>query len=359
MKIFRHLTLLIIFFSNPCYGNSEIKDFYGFVGGGLGFAKLSTDVVADNGDKDGLVKNFTLFGTYYHQHWMASLGIGYYDLALETKKNNPNFTKLITETFYLDLRPEFRINHRFSVGLSYQQIIGEEFLAAPTNQLNANNETTTKSLAGLTVNYDIPFKQFRIRTGFSIHKPLSVGNRDIFIPMLTVQLGAPLYDAEVEPMVIYKYRDREVVKMAPAAVIELGEQIINFKTGSAKLNKPSKEFLRKVGEKLDDNLDSWQIVRIVGHTDIVGDKKSNQRLSELRAESVKNIFIEIGLERERVFFLGLGEAKPKIAGLRAEDHRINRRVELQFIGRFDQDFAIEFQDFIKEISPVKAKTPKK
>lgn len=326
---------------------SEIKDFYAYIGGGLGIAKLSTDIVSDRGDKDGSVLSGSIFGTYYQKNWVANIGFGYYDLSLETKDKGANFVKLITETFYVDLVPQYRITKRFSVGLSYQHLLGEEFLAAPSTLVNVNNETTTQSLAGLVVQYDIPFKSFRIRVGATIHKALSVGERDIYLGLLSLHFGTAIYDNEDEAVRIV-YREREVVKMIPAEVIELGEQVINFKTGSSRLSDFSTSFVEKLAVLLKENLGSWEVVKIVGHTDIVGPEDANQRLSERRANSVKDILISNEVPRDRVFFIGLGESMLKTEGTAPEDHLTNRRVELQFIGQLEKEFVNKVKKLVAE-----------
>lgn len=273
-KLILFLVVLSISLSSKA---SEIKDFYAYLGGGLGLAKLSTSIATDRGDKDGSLLSGSVFGTYYEKNWVANIGFGYYDMALETEDKGANFVKLITETFYIDLVPQYRVTNRFSVGLSYQHLLGEELLAAPSTAVNVNNETTTQSLAGLVVQYDIPFKSFRIRTGLSLHKALSVGSRDIYLGLLSLHFGTAIYDREDERIKIV-YREKEVVKMIPAEVIELGEQVINFKTGSSRLSEFSTSFVEKLAVLLKENLESWEIVKIVGHTDIVGSEESNQRL---------------------------------------------------------------------------------
>lgn len=347
----KHLSLIVIAlfsFSSLADTNADVdRDLYGYIGFGIGQADLSTDVVADNGDKDGSAKNFTATLTYYRKWWAASLEAGYWDITLDNNKSGIDSVKLISENFYVGLVPEYRLTHRVSVGLSYQHTLGEEILAGPSTTINANNEKTTKSLAGLVANYDIPFKSFRVRTGLSFHKMLSIGNRSGYIAMVKLQFGVPFIDNKEEPVRIV-YRDREVVKMVAAEVIELGEQVINFKSGSYRLSADSSSFIEKVAKLLSDNPNSWEIVRVVGHTDIVGKATLNQKLSENRANSVKNILIESGLDRERVFYLGFGEERLKTNGTTADDHRLNRRVELQFIGKIKKDFADKIKVLVEQ-----------
>jgi outer membrane protein OmpA-like peptidoglycan-associated protein len=356
----RKLALVLLFLSFAQISEArdpgpEDESYFAFIGAGLGRSWLSTNILSDNGDKNGSVKNFNLSATYYDTSWIASLRLGYYELYVENDPG-PLYTKLITETFYLDFNPEYRITNRWSFGMSYQHLLGEEYLAGPTSVVNANDENTSQSLGGITVHYDIPFKESRIRTGFSAHKALSLGNRSAYIALFSIQIGVPFYKRNQEEKVVY--RDREVIKTVPAEIIVFGEQLINFKTNSYALTDRSSKLVDKIGELFKQHLTSWDIVRVVGHTDIIGDSIYNQHLSEKRAESVKNLFIKNGLSRERVFFLGFGESRLRDSNTTKEAHTINRRVELHFIGHLNKEFAQKLKEFVaKENLKQETKSP--
>lgn len=66
---------------------------------------------------------------------------------------------------------------------------------------------------------------------------------------------------------------------------------------------------------------------IEGHTDSDGDDRSNQRLSEERAEAVKNAFIDAGIDESRLKTRGWGESKPLGDNSTHEGKANNRRVE--------------------------------
>ena len=66
---------------------------------------------------------------------------------------------------------------------------------------------------------------------------------------------------------------------------------------------------------------------IEGHTDSDGEALSNQKLSEARAESIKQALIKFGIRDYRMRTKGWGEAKPITTNVTAEGRSINRRVE--------------------------------
>jgi OOP family OmpA-OmpF porin len=70
-------------------------------------------------------------------------------------------------------------------------------------------------------------------------------------------------------------------------------------------------------------------VRIVGHTDALGDSAYNKRLSERRANIVKAFFVnEFDVDEARLSTEGLGEARPIATNATPEGRRANRRVEV-------------------------------
>ncbi|MBS0014616.1 MAG: OmpA family protein [Desulfobacterales bacterium] len=66
------------------------------------------------------------------------------------------------------------------------------------------------------------------------------------------------------------------------------------------------------------------LLRVEGHTDQVGPEDYNQRLSERRAEAVKDALIQQNVDPRRVSAIGYGETQP----ISSED-AVNRRVEIR------------------------------
>jgi OOP family OmpA-OmpF porin len=68
---------------------------------------------------------------------------------------------------------------------------------------------------------------------------------------------------------------------------------------------------------------------IKGHTDDVGDAQANLKLSQERAETVRQVLINFGVEPSRVEASGFGESQPKTRDQTIEARAINRRVEVE------------------------------
>jgi outer membrane protein OmpA-like peptidoglycan-associated protein len=85
--------------------------------------------------------------------------------------------------------------------------------------------------------------------------------------------------------------------------------------------------LARVAELID--MYDGRKVRIVGHTDALGDSASNKTLSARRAGLVKQFFVDrFDVEEARLATEGMGEARPIASNATLEGRRANRRVEV-------------------------------
>lgn len=101
-----------------------------------------------------------------------------------------------------------------------------------------------------------------------------------------------------------------------------------FEFNRAELRESAKVGLMKLGLLIDKNptLYCW----IEGHTDLIGSDETNFKLSERRAEAVKNYLVKsMRMDPERIFTRGLGKTQPLITSGNADIQAPNRRVEIR------------------------------
>ena len=110
----------------------------------------------------------------------------------------------------------------------------------------------------------------------------------------------------------------------PASIVLHG---IKFNTGSAKIKRASYPILE---ENLYAVKRSGRRIVIEGHTDNVGDVPYNQRLSDRRALSVKNWFVQHGVKASRIMPVGMGEDNPMATNATSRGRSQNRRIEIHF-----------------------------
>jgi len=75
-----------------------------------------------------------------------------------------------------------------------------------------------------------------------------------------------------------------------------------------------------------------EMVIATGHTDSIGSDKYNQRLSERRANAVKEYLVSKGIPSSKVTTIGKGESQPVATNKTAEGRQKNRRVDIEFKG---------------------------
>jgi len=69
-------------------------------------------------------------------------------------------------------------------------------------------------------------------------------------------------------------------------------------------------------------------VEVNGYTDAIGTDARNERLSERRAEAVKDALVRYGVSASRITIRGYGDANPVASNATAEGRAQNRRVEI-------------------------------
>src|SRR5262249_47221762 len=73
-------------------------------------------------------------------------------------------------------------------------------------------------------------------------------------------------------------------------------------------------------------------LEVEGHTDSVGGDTYNQRLSEQRADSVREFLITQGINQDTITSRGFGKTKPVASNDTAAGRQRNRRVEIVVSG---------------------------
>ena len=103
-----------------------------------------------------------------------------------------------------------------------------------------------------------------------------------------------------------------------------------FRSGSFELLPAARERLAKVSGIILAYPSLHLAVE--GHTDSVGSDEYNQSLSERRAESVRDYFVQQGIPGDSISAQGFGKTEPVASNDTAEGRQQNRRVELILSG---------------------------
>lgn len=111
---------------------------------------------------------------------------------------------------------------------------------------------------------------------------------------------------------------------ARGLIVNLGG--LNFPTGQATLTTEAKERLSRFSGLVAAHPDLKFAVE--GHTDNLGQPESNLKLSEVRAEAVRDYLVQAGLPAGTILVKGLGDADPVASNNTNDGRARNRRVEI-------------------------------
>jgi OmpA-OmpF porin, OOP family len=68
-------------------------------------------------------------------------------------------------------------------------------------------------------------------------------------------------------------------------------------------------------------------IEVSGHTDNVGKKKDNKRLSQKRADAVRAYLVSKGIDASRIDTIGYGDERPIAPNDTDQGRQKNRRIE--------------------------------
>ena len=119
-----------------------------------------------------------------------------------------------------------------------------------------------------------------------------------------------------------------IVVVTQEAIVILDK--VYFELNEAVLLSSSHGLLNEVAKVFLDN-PHLKKVEIQGHTDDLGTDQYNLKLSQERAESVRQYLVSKGVDAGRLVAKGYGEAKPLQDGITDEARGNNRRVEFRIL----------------------------
>ncbi|MBK2000761.1 outer membrane beta-barrel domain-containing protein [Campylobacter sp. 2018MI35] len=103
----------------------------------------------------------------------------------------------------------------------------------------------------------------------------------------------------------------------------------HFGFNKTNINPVFSQKIKKIAKILDENKNYNTILE--GHTDNIGSKIYNKKLSEKRAQSVAKELERYGVDKNRIKTIGYGEEHPRSSNSTKKGRADNRRVEAKFI----------------------------
>ncbi len=144
-------------------------------------------------------------------------------------------------------------------------------------------------------------------------------------------------EVAIEPRVVAPVQSQCPVEPREGAMLDENgcEKTISFEGhfsfDKVDINPVFEEKIKEIAQILDENARYDTILE--GHTDNIGSRAYNQKLSERRAESVAKELEKFGVDKDRIQTVGYGQDKPRSSNDTKEGRADNRRVDAKFILR--------------------------
>lgn len=130
---------------------------------------------------------------------------------------------------------------------------------------------------------------------------------------------------------VYLKEKRQVKEFIDSTTIKKTDVIllpnVQFYSNSANLLPYSIQSIQELADYMIAHQNLNAVIK--GHTDDVGDAEANLKLSQSRAETVRQVLMSFGIDASRIQAKGYGEQMPKTRDQTVEARAINRRVEVE------------------------------
>jgi OOP family OmpA-OmpF porin len=295
---------------------------------GVSYMDTDGDLEADNG-----AGGFIRLGKELSESWDIQIGAGHAradeDTGIPGVGGKFKQTLVGIDALYMFSRDKFRPFALAGIGMARNEL--------DYTNLNLSDDTKNSPFAnlGLGLQYLMTDKfglQADVRHVWSkaeAQTPDRSVDADGTIGNTYVNLGgifrfgapAPMPVAEAAPEPAPVAAAEPAPEPAPAPVAEpckpqfesvtvSAEKLFGF--DKSKLREDGKATLDDAAAKLKANPDV-QLVMITGHTDRIGSEAYNQKLSERRANQVRDYLIAQGVDANRLQAVGKGESEPVVA----------------------------------------------
>ncbi len=297
-----------------------------------GQGAVETEVFAKRYFTDSVRKmdNGNLYGgsVSYFLSENVSLGLSYGEyhridsddkVGAEQKRKKINGSLASLDATYHFRSASDSLRPYLSAGLGHQSLSNIEGVSSVSGK---GRDRTTMALVGAGAKYYFG-ENFFVRAGvdgmhgFDNHQSEWMAGLGMGLNFGGAAKPAPVVVEEVAPVVYEEPVQPETVRVELEVLFDFDKA--NVKDGSYSDIENLAAFMKQYPQVS---------TTVEGHTDSVGADAYNQKLSERRANAVRQVLVEqYGVDADRVNAIGYGEARPIADNASKEGRALNRRVE--------------------------------
>ncbi|MFZ9519883.1 MAG: OmpA family protein [Silvanigrellaceae bacterium] len=288
------------------------------LGADLGYLDHTT-TIPNEGPFTGTQIAGKALASFLFDDWIIEGGAGWSYSALygTTKSDNPLEPaighRIYTQSGFAEGGLRFRLTPKFNLGLVVQDHFGADLTLSQRKNL-VNN----MFLAGGMMAVDLMSDSGIFRAGATLMAEVQDNQRKVLIYGFTLQFGVPLrgYDTLLRQTDVVvrseKVKKVEVPKVVTKTIVRdvskysLPKESFHFAKGQSTLAPEDQAFTLELANTLRELQSNFKTVTIETHVRSSGDPQRDMRLSELRAQSIRNAIVSAGLNPQRVLSTGLG-----------------------------------------------------
>lgn len=330
-----------------------------YLGAGASYYSVLAQNPSLESNKSGLGYQGKAGLTFYNRSLAVELAAGWMQSAVSSTSgvtsvvgNTTSVTQAQVDTRagLVEFSPRLRLGDHFEVGPSAGVLFGTnasfgETIASPDSPI----------MGGVKAALAWQTRELHFRVVAQGQSSLTIPERRVLMASVGLEVGLPLLRGktvvretevhevqernsieyvETEVPVIQKVEVvREVIK--EVVLFSFDDQVVHFEFDRSRMTPASNEFISRLGRFLASNSQLWSSLKIEGHTDDRGTAEYNLKLSEARANQVRETLAQAGVPDERLVSRGMGLVSPVDRGPSDVSQARNRRVELSFVGVTD------------------------
>lgn len=120
-----------------------------------------------------------------------------------------------------------------------------------------------------------------------------------------------------------------IANLLPYSFDDIAFTVLTFESGGSELTITAKKQIERVKEYLTYAAEDVDSILIDAYTDSYGGRSVNRKVSEKRADAIKQILISAGISQDRIRAVGHGESRHVAANNTIDERGRNRRVVIR------------------------------